>query len=236
MRGSNKPIVSPSSEVQVWAILAECLETGLTDTQRLQIVRDVPAPRSGEKRDVLRATWFVEPPRDVPTLLLDADATPEIVERMFPGAELVEVDLRPNAEVVQITDKTFSATALKNPKLRKEAVELVRAEVLADTLQGGRGVLAIATKKVVRQFFEDAGHKLDDMTEAEIAQHMLNTELHGAQWLWFGSAALGLNTWKMFGTAIVFGREEKRSFEHGEHLPLETGFLMVLEPDLKLIE
>lgn len=193
---------------QVWAILAECLEKGLTDTQRLRIVRDVPAPRSGEKRDVLRATWFVEPPRDVPTLLLDADATPEIVERMFPGAELVQVDLRPNAEVVQITDKTFSATALKNPKLRKEAVELVRAEVLADTLQGGRGVLAIATKKVVRQFFEDAGHKLDGMTEAEISLHMLNTELHGARWLWFGPTALGLNTWKGFGTAIVFGREE----------------------------
>lgn len=193
---------------QVWAILAECLEKGLTDTQRLRVVRDVPAPRSGEKRDVLRATWFVEPPRDVPTLLLDADATPEIVDRMFPGAELVQVDLRPNAEVLQITDKTFSHTALKNPRRRAEAVELVRAEVLADKLQGAHGVLAIATKKAVRQFFEDAGHKLDDLTEAEISQHMLNTELHGARWLWFGPAALGLNTWQGFGTAIVFGREE----------------------------
>lgn len=193
---------------QVWAILAECLEKGLTDTQRLRVARGVPAPRSGDKRDVLRATWFVEPPRDVPTLLLDADATPEIVERMFPGAELVQVDLRPNAEVVQVTDKTFSATALKNPKLRKEAVELVRAEVLADTMQGARGVLVVATKKVVRQFFEDAGHIFEGMTPSEISQFMQNTELHGARWLWFGPAALGLNTWQGFGTAIVFGREE----------------------------
>jgi hypothetical protein len=193
---------------QVWAILAECLEKGLTDTQRLRVARGVPAPRSGDKRDVLRATWFVEPPRDVPTLLLDADATPEIVERMFPGAELVQVDLRPNAEVVQVTNRTFSSASLQNPELRKQAVELVRAEVLADRLQGARGVLVIATKKVVRQFFEDAGHTFKGMTGDEISQHMLNTELHGARWLWFGPAALGLNDWKTFGTAIVLGREE----------------------------
>jgi phage/plasmid primase-like uncharacterized protein len=188
----------------VWAILAECLEKGLTDTQRLRVA----TPRSGKKRDVLRATWFVEPPRDVPTLLLDADATPEIVEQMFPGAELVQVDLRPNAEVLQVSDRTFSAASLKNPELRKQVVSLVRAEVLADRLQGTRGVLAIATKKVVRQFFEDAGHKLEDMTGAEVSRFMLDTELHGARWLWFGPTALGLNEYKDFGTAIVLGREE----------------------------
>jgi len=193
---------------QVWAILAECLEKGLTDTQRLRVARGVPAPRSGDKRDVLRATWFAEPPRDVPTLLLDADATPEIVERMFPGAELVQVDLRPNAEVVQVTNRTFSSASLQNPELRKQAVELVRAEVLADRLQGARGVLVIATKKVVQQFFEDAGHTFKGMTGDEISQHMLNTELHGGRWLWFGPAALGLNDWKTFGTAIELGREE----------------------------
>ena len=180
----------------------------MTDTQRLRVVRDVPAPLSGEKRDVLRATWFVEPPRKVPTLLLDADAPPEIVERMFPGADLVQVDLRPNAEVVQVSDRTFSAASLKNPELRKEVVSLVRAEVLADRRQGARDVLVIATKKVVRQFFEDAGHKLDDMTGAEISRFMLDTELHGARWLWFGPGALGLNEYKNFGTAIVLGREE----------------------------
>lgn len=192
----------------VWAILAEQLEKGLTDTQRLRVVRDVPAPRSGEKRDVLRATWFVEPPRDVPALLLDADATPEIVERMFPGAELVQVDLRPNAEVLQVSDRTFSAASLKNPELRKEVVSLIRAEVLADRLHGARGALVIATKKVVRQFFEDAGHKFNGMTDAEVSRFMLNTELHGARWLWFGPTALGLNEYENFGTAIVLGREE----------------------------
>ena len=192
----------------VWAILADCLEKGLTDTQRLRVVRNVPAPRSGEKRDVLRATWFVEPPRDVPTLLLDADTTPEIVERMFPGAELVQVDLRPNAEVLQVSDRTFSAASLKNPELRKQVVSLVRAEVLADRLQGARGVLVIATKKAVRQFFKDAGHKLEGMTDAEVSRFMLGAELHGARWLWFGPTALGLNEYKDFGTAIVLGREE----------------------------
>jgi phage/plasmid primase-like uncharacterized protein len=201
----------------VWRILADCAERGLPDTERLQLVRDAPINGTKEKRDVLRATWFAEPPRDVPALLLDADATPEIVDRMFPGADLVRVDLRPNAEVLQVTDKTFSKASLQRKTVRAQLVSLVRAEVFAAQCarerEGGNsakqgGVLVIASKAVVRQFFEDAGHNFDNMSGKEISDFMRATPLHGARWLWFGPAALGLNDWQHFDTAVVIGREE----------------------------
>jgi phage/plasmid primase-like uncharacterized protein len=205
----------------VWRIMADCAERGLPDTERLRIVRDAPINGTKEKRDVLRATWFAAPPRDVPALLLDADATPEIIDRMFPGAELVRVDLRPNAEVLQVTDRTYSKATLQRKTVRAELVSMVRAEVLADAqksaampsdgmapIQEQGGVLVIATKAVVRQFFEDAGHNFHNMSKEEVSDFMRATPLHGARWLWFGPAALGLNDWQHFNTAIVIGREE----------------------------
>ena len=197
-----------SKRAAVWAVLADCLEAGVKTSERLRIVRDVPAPGSGEKRDVLRVCWFAEPPRDAPVLLLDADADAEITERLFPGARIVKAEVRPNAEVLQVSDKTFSKATLAKPKARQELAALVRAEVLADRLQGARGVLVIATKAAVRQFFEDAGHNFKGKAERQISDYMMATPLHGARWLWFGPAALGLNDWKGFGTAVVIGREE----------------------------
>ena len=192
----------------VWRILADCAERGLPDTERLRLVRDVPANGTKEKRDVLRANWVADPPRDAPALLLDADANPEILERMFPGADLMQVDLRPNAEVLQVTDRTGSkASFLRNTK-RAELVSLVRAEVLRDQWHDAGGVLAIGTKAVVQQIFEDAGQSFKGMNSRQIADFMRATPLHGARWLWFGPSSLGLNTWQDFGTAIVFGREE----------------------------
>jgi hypothetical protein len=46
------------------------------------------------------------------------------------------------------------------------------------------------------------------MSGKEIADFMRATPLHGARWLWFGPAALGLYDWQHFTTAIVIGREE----------------------------
>jgi phage/plasmid primase-like uncharacterized protein len=192
----------------VWRVLADCRRRGLDATDRLQVLRNQPIPGSKEKRDVLRVTWFTAPPRDVPALLLDADMTPAILERLYPGADLVRFDLRPNAEVVQVTDKTFSNDTLTRRKERAEVVELVRAEVYRDRLNGGRGVLAIATKKAVRAVFEDAGHDFTGKRESDISALMLATPLHGARWLWFGPASLGRNDWQDFGTAVVIGREE----------------------------
>jgi hypothetical protein len=160
-------------------------------------------------------------PRDKPVLLLDADISLGILQRIYPSAELVEFSLRPNAEVLQLTDKTFSKAAtldqrdLKDGSLikdnsgnRRGIVDLVRAEVYRDRLQGERGVLAIATKALVHVMFKEAGHKISDMGDAKARAYMMATKLHGARWLWFGPSSLGLNTWQDFGTAVVIGREE----------------------------
>jgi len=155
---------------------------------------------------VIRVTWFKQPPADKPTLLLDADATGPILERMYPGADLIAVDLKPNAHVVQLTDRTFSNTKLQKVTVRRELVRLVRAEVLRDV--GGRGVLCIATRKAVRAMFEDAGHDFTGQDEATVSKMMMETPLHGARWLWFGPASLGRNDWQDFGTALVMGRED----------------------------
>lgn len=192
----------------LWSVLADCARRGLITTERVRLVRGVPAPGSGEKRDVIRVAWFAEPPRDRPVLILDADATPEILDRLYPGAELVRVDLKPNAEVIQLTDRTFSHGALKRPEVRRDVAELVRAEVYRDRRAGGRGVLVIATRKAVKAMFRDAGHDFEDMAENQVSELMMQTELHGARWLWFGPASLGRNDWRDFGTALVFGREE----------------------------
>jgi hypothetical protein len=206
----------------VWAVLADCAERGIAQSERLRIVRDVPARGRGEPRDVLRVCWLAEPPRDLPTLLLDADADAEITERLFPGARLVRAEVRPNAEIIQVADKSFpKGSLLSQPETRAELVDLIRAEVLRDRVQGGRGVLVVATQGAVKAFFEDAGFSFEGMDRRAANELMQETPLHGARWLWFGPAALGRNDWRDFGTAVIIGREE---------LPLDA-----LEDDLRAL-
>lgn len=204
----------------VWQILAEAKRQGLAATERLSLMQDVPAPKTGEKRDVLRLRWFKAPPRDVPALLLDADITPGILARLYPGAELAEFTLRPNAEVLQVTDRTFSKSATLDRRasdgsiteskigIRRELVQLVQAEVMRDRLDGERGVLVLTNKALVQAMFEDAGHNFGNMSKDEAAAFMQGTPLHGARWLWFGPGALGKNDWQGLGTVIAIGRNE----------------------------
>jgi hypothetical protein len=184
----------------LWAVLEDCARRGIEATERVRLVT------TKKGATVIRVTWFKQPPADKPTLLLDADATGPILERMYTGADLVAVDLKPNAHVVQLTDRTFSNTSLQKVTVRRELVRLVRAEVLRDV--GGRGVLCIATRKAVRAMFEDAGHDFTGQDEATVSKLMMETPLHGARWLWFGPASLGRNDWQDFGTALVMGRED----------------------------
>jgi len=184
----------------LWAVLEDCARRGIEATERVRLI----TTKTGGT--MIRVAWFKQPPADTPTLLLDADATGPILERMYPGAELVAVDLKPNAHVVQLTDRTFSNTKLQKVTVRRELVRLVRAEVLRDVDK--RGVLCIATRKAVRAMFEDAGHDFTGQDNPTVSKMMMETPLHGARWLWFGPASLGRNDWQDFGTALVMGRED----------------------------
>jgi hypothetical protein len=119
--------------------------------------------------------------------------------------QVVRAELRPRAEVVQVTDQTFSKRALiGTPEApdgagkRAEICRLVRVEVMHDRAQRGGGVLCVASKGVVAQIFADAG----------AGEPKLGAELHGATWIWFGPASKGLNNWRDFCTVIEIGREE----------------------------
>jgi hypothetical protein len=190
-----------------------------------------------EKKDgqYIRLTYFNEPPSDCPTLLLDADITAPVLERLYPDAELARVDLKPNAHVVQLTDRTFSNTKLQTIGVRRELVRLVRTEVLRDS--AGRGVLCLATRKAVKAFFEDAGHDFAGQDPSAVSAQMMNTPLHGARWLWFGPASLGRNDWQDFGTVLVMGREEMdldALEDYGRAFFGDTGEpLQFVQPDAK---
>jgi hypothetical protein len=60
----------------------------------------------------------------------------------------------------------------------------------------------------VQTFFEDAGHDFAGKSNNDVSEFMLNTRLHGAYWLWFGSRSLGSNRYEACASVIVIGREE----------------------------
>ena len=92
-------------------------------------------------------------------LLLDADVDPVVLDAFAPGARIEGVALRPNAHVIQLEDRRMSNHALlTQPGLRRAWRGVIRREVLLDRAGPRGGVLVGATRKVVRAFFEDAGH------------------------------------------------------------------------------
>ena len=183
----------------VWRLLAEAKEAGRDKCERVTL----GGKGAGEG---LRVHWRKAMPEG-PVVVLDADADAEILRALWPGreVELVRAELRPVAQVVQVADKSFSKRALLGlegkgggEELRAEVVGMVRLEVLRQRAEGGGGVLVVASKAVVRRFFEDAGQPAP----------ALGAELHGARWAWYGPATRGLNDWRGFGAVVLLGREE----------------------------
>ncbi len=197
------------SRSRVWATLRDYRRRGVRDLQCLRLTRQpIPGADGMAFRDVLRVNWREDLPLSLPALLLDADVTRPVLDAIFPWAEMTEIKLQANAYVVQVSDQTLSKRALQSTDKRAEAVSLVRAEVYIDTLAGGRGVLVGAQREVVVWIFQDAGFDFGGRSRAEVNATMRATPLHGARWIWFGPASLGLNTYEDFGTAIILGREE----------------------------
>ncbi|SHF20434.1 hypothetical protein SAMN05444279_12126 [Ruegeria intermedia] len=187
----------------IWQVLADAKEAGLDATERLRLVTD------GDKH-LIRVLRRKPLRHQQPMLVLDADADPEILSALecdIRGSH--DVTLRPNAIVTQLHDRRMTnGSLLSQPGLRETWRQIIAREVLTDRLDRNGGVLVGATRKVVRAFFEDAGHRFDGMSEEEVSAYMLETKLHGAHWLWFGGRALGSNKYKDCSSVIVIGREE----------------------------
>ncbi|SFB14897.1 hypothetical protein SAMN05421688_3248 [Poseidonocella pacifica] len=144
-----------------------------------------------------------------PTLVLDADASETILRVFFPDIDVHHATLEPNAEIIQVSSHRMSTTALLNsPSLRDRCRRMIEAEVERDQKDHAAGVLIGCTKKVARQFFLDAGLLNGDESSEEEVRIMLDTQLLGASWLWFGDRALGSNRYESYSTVIVLGRNE----------------------------
>lgn len=148
----------------IWRILADAKEAGLSATERLRIVRD------GD-RLLIRICRKRPPKHEQPMLVLDADADPLILSALDCNVlETHDIALRPNATVIQLHDRRMTKKSLRsNPALREDWRRIIAREVLIDRLGPRGGVLVGASKQVVRQFFEDAGHCFDGMKEDEVS-------------------------------------------------------------------
>ncbi len=202
--GRAEQLLRPASwNAAIWSCLADAKARGRTTTERLRLV-------SGPRGLALRLCRKHPPQHRQPMLLLDADADPEILAAL--GLDLQRAShmvLRPNAEILQVHDRRMTqGSLLDGAELREAWRRVIRREVLADRMGQGGGVLVGASRKVVRRFFEDAGHDFAGMSEEAVSQVMLDTPLFGAQWLWFGGRALGTNRYRDCSTVLVIGREE----------------------------
>ena len=194
MRSTEKARESAATRVRLWQILAEAVTQGLACTERVRI-----------DAVQLRVHWRTSPPQDAPALVLDANATPEIIAQFFRVRHFANPRIKPNAEILQIEGETFSKKALQSETKRREVIALVRDEVVRDRKRPGgpKGVLVVASKEICRLFLEDASGR--QASHKDLAPGM---QMFGASWIWFGSASVGRNDWRDFGTAVVLGREE----------------------------
>lgn len=181
-------------------IRAEILQTladnGFASLERVRLAQETV---DGLPRDVLLYHRFSELPRHAPTLLLDADADPAITERLFPGAEFRRIDVKPDAEIIQILDRTMSPTSLLQGygedaganarQLRDEVAKVIRRE--SDRTDGK--TLLVAPKSVLQALREDD-------SVAEEAELLGTTARH------YGPKLQGVNTYRHYSTAILVGR------------------------------
>jgi len=197
---------------QIWEAIAQAREQSRQRPDRIALrIRTYQHPESKctaevEEIVVHGLKGMVSYP---PTLVLDADASETILRVFFPNIDVHHASLEPNAEVLQVSSHRMSTTALlDSASLRDRCRRLVETEVERDTNHHAGGVLIGCTKKVARRFFLDAGLLTGRESSAQEIEIMLEKQLFGANWLWFGDRALGSNRYESYSTVIVFGRNE----------------------------
>ncbi|MCB1809056.1 MAG: hypothetical protein KDJ99_29045, partial [Candidatus Competibacteraceae bacterium] len=74
----------------------------------------------------IRAAWIAHPDRlaDMPVLILDGTAEPDLLRRMWPELDVVDISVKRNAHVVQIWDTACSHSKLgDNPRKLRERIQ-----------------------------------------------------------------------------------------------------------------
>ncbi|WP_193789580.1 DUF7146 domain-containing protein [Salipiger sp. CCB-MM3] len=181
----------------VFRALADCCARGVKISQRVHFSAQGPDWK-------LHLDRSHELPRDAPILMLDADGSERILQRFVPGAKLVSIEAKRNAEVIQVKNRVFGKGTLQRERVQKEIGALLRSECLRTTCSGERPkVLAVASKGIVEQLWKQSGGAETNGREVAWGETFL-----GAEWIWFGPGGLGVNRFRDYDTVIVLGREE----------------------------
>ncbi|NHT78961.1 DEAD/DEAH box helicase family protein, partial [Rhizobiaceae bacterium CRRU44] len=183
--------------VRIWKILAAELRSGRQgESHGLVIEWGVLDPKTNKPANFIHAHWSRDPRfKEVPTLIIDADADPEIIGRFYPTAETVQIAAEwQNVEIVQVTDKTGSAQSLKGERRRDDVYNtaLDMADRLASVIGNdpARRPLLVSQKAVI-QAYSEAG----DLDRAPFDT------------AWFGNTR-GKDQWKQTAGIVVAGRIE----------------------------
>ncbi|SMX35272.1 hypothetical protein [Actibacterium lipolyticum] len=159
-------------------------------------------PCGSGTRQVIRLYNVTKIERDAPLLMLDADADEAIAERLAPGTGFAKIETKPQAEIVQISDRTMSDTWLLDPEAgtgrRAKVLAIIGREV---TRADGSGVLVVATKSVLEKLHEDAGQPVGYEKDEDMRRSLL-----GAMPRWFGPKMLGVNDYERYRTIVIIGR------------------------------
>ncbi|HAR83750.1 hypothetical protein [Sulfitobacter pontiacus] len=215
----------------IWSVLSSAKDRCCTKCERLRMF-------VADGKYIIRVMTKSKLQHSEPMLVLDADADPEIITAL--GCDVLQhhdLVLAPNATIRQLHDRRMCTSTIRNSKqIRQSWRQIIAKEVLIDRLGQASGVLVGASRKVVKAFFEDAGYQFDGLSSEAASELMLETKLHGAQWLWFGGRALGSNRYESCSSVVVIGREEipTQTLEDlGVALWGDTGDeeLQVIEPD-----
>lgn len=156
-----------------------------------------------EDRSFLKLHTLTQLKRDAPLLLLDADADPEITEQIAPGASFHSLDVQPNAEVLQLSDRTLSDSWLldpvEGPQRRGVVLDLIEREVRR--AESG-GVLCVATRAVLSALMKDEG-----ISSAALEGNRAGgISLRGATSRWFGPRMQGINDFEAYSSILIIGR------------------------------
>ena len=184
----------------VWRLLAETLH--LDDTERLTFDSDAQSDL-GEARPAFVRHTLRPLALDVPTIVIDADLDPLILDACLPGLEVHRVAVAPKAEIVQLVDRTLSNQFLLGHKHasrhRATVLDVIEEEVRR---AGGGGVLAVAASKVLAALHDD------ESTIGSGAARLLQP-LRGATPRWFGDNLRGVDLFRGYSTAVIIGRLEQ---------------------------
>jgi hypothetical protein len=189
--------IATRKRAQIFDLLAQKAE--FENTERLSLEKP---GKHNDRTAFVKLHLTHELPDTAPLLLMDADLDETVVTHLCPNVKVEQISVRPEAEIVQIRDRTLSCKSLTvdwNARdLRDKVAEVIKREVVQAK---GKDVLAVATKKVLTMLFDDVenGPDFDESTQQP-------QKLHGATTRWYGPRMLGVNKFEDYATIILIGR------------------------------